>query len=58
MLKRKAVRPKHSADEAADATAVDAIISGDTHLLELKTWKARILSPAQFIAEFEGLPSG
>ena len=41
--------------EAAQAASAEVIVSGDRHLLELKTWNGiRILSPAAFVAEAMG----
>jgi len=41
--------------ECALAADADMIISGDSHLLNLGQWQdIRILSPAEFIREFEG----
>jgi putative PIN family toxin of toxin-antitoxin system len=40
--------------EAAEAASADAIVSGDKHLLALKSWPGiRILSPAKFIEEMK-----
>jgi predicted nucleic acid-binding protein len=40
--------------EAAVAGQVSAIVSGDRHLLRLKRWRdIRIMTPAEFVAEFE-----
>lgn len=38
--------------ECADAAKADVIVSGDTHLLDLKQWgSVRLVSPADFIKE-------
>ena len=40
--------------EAALAGEVDAIVSGDRHLLRLGSWRGiRVLRPTEFLAEFE-----
>ncbi len=40
--------------EAAADGKVDAIVSGDRHLLRLRSWRdIRIVSPAALVAEFE-----
>lgn len=39
--------------EAASAAEAEIIVSGDAHLLRLKTWRdIRIVSPADLLAEF------
>lgn len=41
--------------ECAVEAEADAIVSGDTHLLNLRAWRnIRIMSPAGFIKEIEG----
>lgn len=41
--------------DAAVAARAEAIVSGDKHLLSLKSWQGiRILSPAELISEIEG----
>lgn len=41
--------------EAASASAAEVIVSGDTHLIRLKSWRGiRIVPPATLVAELAG----
>ena len=41
--------------EAADAASADLIVSGDKHLLNLKSWNGiKIMSPGKFVEEMQG----
>ena len=44
--------------ECASAADADVIVSGDSHLLDLRRWQGiRILAPADFVGEIEGQPT-
>jgi putative PIN family toxin of toxin-antitoxin system len=42
--------------DAAMEARVEVIVSGDKHLLSLESWRGiRMLSPTEFVTEFEGV---